>query len=113
MSNAATPESQIVTSEMTGTPSQVEWAERIKRLAGEEFDRVAQSFRSVAQKQDAVKRADTETILQVLQEKRAAVMSRQQAGYFIRDWQEISDQVRKMIIQDPRFQLIKEARPKL
>jgi hypothetical protein len=37
-------------------------------------------------------------------------MSRSQAGYFIRDWQEISDQVRQMIFQDPRYQAIKNHR---
>jgi chaperonin GroES len=97
---------------MTGTPSQVEWADRIKALVGEEFDRVAHSFRSVAETQDASKRADTEAILGILSEERASVMSRHDAGYFIRDWQEISDQVRKMIGRDPRFKAIQAKRPK-
>ena len=37
-------------------------------------------------------------------------MAREQAGYFIHDWQEISDQVRQMIFQDPRYQAIKSSR---
>jgi chaperonin GroES len=97
---------------MTGTPSQVEWAGRIKILVGEEFNRVARSFRSVALKQTGIKRAETEAILTIVSEMRAAVMSREQAGYFIRDWQEINDQVRKMIGRDPRFQAIKSSRLK-
>jgi hypothetical protein len=37
-------------------------------------------------------------------------MSQEKAGYFIRDWQEISDQVRQMIFLDPRYQAIKNKR---
>jgi hypothetical protein len=91
---------------LSGTASQVEWAERIKREVNAEFDRVAASFRSVAAKQAEGKRADTECIITILEDKRAEVMSRKQAGYFIHDWQEISDQVREMISLDPRYQAI-------
>ena len=41
---------------------------------------------------------DTEAIIAILEEKRAEVMRREQAGYFIRYWQEISGQVRQMNI---------------
>lgn len=95
---------------MSGTASQVEWAERIKRQVNEEFDRVARSFRSVAGKQSDAARADTEAIIAILEEKRAEVMRREQAGYFIHDWQEISDQVRQMIFHDIRYQSIKSNR---
>ena len=98
------------TTSMSGTAAQVEWAERIKRLVNAEFDRVAASFRSVAGKQDDDKRTDTEAIIAILEEKRAEVMSREQAGYFIHDWQEISDQVRQMIFLDARYQAIKNKR---
>ena len=99
---------------MTGTPSQVEWAERIKLRVSDEFDRVARSFRSVAGRQNDAKRARTEAILVILEDKRAAVMSREEAGYFVHDWQEISDQVRQMIFHDPRYPAIQSntaARP--
>lgn len=95
---------------MSGTANQVEWAERIKRLVNEEFDRVARSFRSVAGKQSDATRADTEAILAILEEKRAEVMRRREAGYFIHDWQEISDQVRQLIFHDVRYQAIKSNR---
>jgi hypothetical protein len=95
---------------LSGTPSQVEWAERIKRLVNAEFDRVAASFRSIAGKQGDEKRADTEAIIAILEDKRAEVMSREDAGYFIHDWQEIGDQVRQMIIHDARYQAIKSNR---
>jgi len=97
----------LSTGSMTGTASQVEWAEQIKRQANAEFDRVAASFRSAAGHQPAVKRARTEAVIAILEAKRVEVMSRQEAGYFIRDWQEISDQVRRMIGQDPGYQAIK------
>src|SRR6266545_4970801 len=96
---------------MSGTANQVEWAERIKRQVNDEFDRVARSFRSVAGKQSNAARADTEAIIAILEEKRAEVMRREQAGYFIHDWQEINDQVRQMIFQDARYQAIKSNRP--
>jgi hypothetical protein len=92
---------------MSGTPNQVEWAERIKRQVNVEFDRGAASFRSIADRQDGGNRVDTEAIIVILEDKRAEVMSREQAGYFIHDWQEIGDQVRQMIFQDSRYQKIR------
>jgi hypothetical protein len=97
---------------LRGTAAQVEWAERIQRAVGAEFDRVAAAFRSVALKQDAGKRADTEAILAVLAEKRVEVMSIDSAGAFIRDWQDIGDQVRNLISSDPRFEAIRGNRTK-
>jgi len=98
--------------QMKGTANQVEWAQRIRCRVSAEFDRVAASFRSVAEKQYDGNRADTEAIIGILEEKRSEVMSREEAGYFIHDWQEINDQVRQMIAHDSRYQEIK-ARPKL
>lgn len=95
---------------MSGTASQVEWAERIKRQVNAEFDRVAASFRSIAGKQDDDKRAEMEAVITILEDKRAEVMSRDQAGYFIHDWQEIGDRVRQMIFHDARYQAIKSNR---
>jgi len=95
---------------MTGTASQVEWAQRIKRQVNDEFDRVAASFRLIANRQKDHQRIDTETIIAILEDKRAEVMSRERAGYFIHDWQEISDQVRQMIFRDVRYQEIKNNR---
>lgn len=96
--------------QMTGTASQVEWATRIKSQVGAEFDRVAASFQLIAGKQQDGKRSDIEEIIAILEEKRAAVMSREKAGYFIHDWQEITDQVRQMIGHDPRFKKIQSRR---
>ncbi|MGA3235620.1 MAG: hypothetical protein ABSG03_04925 [Bryobacteraceae bacterium] len=92
---------------MTGTPSQIEWAEQIKPRVNAEFDRVAKAFAAVAGNQEEPARADTQAVIAILEEKRVEVMARDQAGYFIRDWQELSDQVRRMIGQDSRYQAIK------
>jgi hypothetical protein len=64
---------------LSGTPSQVEWAERIKRQVNAEFDRVAASFRSIADKQDHRKRAETESIIAILEDQRAEV-NEQESG---------------------------------
>src|SRR5690348_14015422 len=76
----------------SGTSSQVEWATLIKRRVDSEFDRVAAAFRALAGNQDDRRRARTEAVLLILEEIRATVMANDQAGYFIRHWQEIGDQ---------------------
>lgn len=100
---------------LQGTASQVEWAERIRMQVSAEFDRVASSFRAVAKNQSGGKRADIADLIALLEEKRAEVMKREQAGYFIQTWQEINDQVRQMIFHDTRYPAIRarlEARRK-
>jgi hypothetical protein len=88
----------------SGTSSQVEWATLIKRRVAAEFDRVGTAFRVIAGNQDDRRRARTEAVLLILEEIRATVMANDQAGYFIRDWREIGDQVRQMILRDARYQ---------
>jgi hypothetical protein len=85
---------------MTGTASQIEWAEQIKPRVNAEFDRVAAAFRQAGAKHSGA-------AIVILEDKRAEVMSNPRAGYFIREWQEITDQVQRMILQDPRYQQIK------
>ena len=99
--------SDISDMSMTGTAAQVEWAGRIKDQVNNEFDRVSRLFRSIADGQNDDKRTDTEAIIAILEDKRADVMGRGEAGYFIHDWQEIGDQVKLLIRQDPRYQAIK------
>ena len=95
---------------LSGSPGQIEWAERIRLQVTAEFDRVAASFRMVADRQSGEVRTDTETILAILEDKRIEVLGIASAGYFIREWQEISDQVRQMIFHDPRYRAIKTNR---
>lgn len=99
---------------MTGTASQIEWAERIKPRVDAEFTRVARAFEASAVNQGERDRMDTCAIIAIL-EKRLEVMTKDRAGYFIRDWQELKDQVRQTIVQDSRYQAIKacrESRPR-
>jgi hypothetical protein len=92
---------------MTGTPNQIEWAEQIRPRVAAEFDRVAKAFGEVAERQGEAARAGTLSILEILQDKRAEVMARREAGYFIRDWQELAGKVRTLIAADPRYRAMK------
>lgn len=95
---------------LTGTESQIEWAERIRHKVANEFDRVANAFRAVAVHQTTLEQMDTDAVIAVLEDKRTEVMARREAGYFIHDWQELHDQVRQMIAADPRYQAVKMRR---
>jgi hypothetical protein len=98
------------TEKMTGTPSQIEWAERIKPQVNAEFDRVAKALSRTSIHQQEQDRLDARAVVAILEEKRAEVLANDRAGYFIRDWQELKDQVRQMIAQDSRYQAIKAKR---
>jgi hypothetical protein len=95
---------------MTGTPSQIDWAEQIKRQVNAEFDRVANAFKESADRQSKRDQLDIDAIIAILEQKRLEVMARTEAGYFIRDWQELSDQVRRLIGSDPAYQAIRARR---
>ena len=66
---------------MTGTASQIEWAEVIKPRINAEFDRVVRALQRVGSKQKERDRLDTAAIITILEEKRAEVMAKDQAGY--------------------------------
>jgi hypothetical protein len=95
---------------LTGTASQIEWAEQIRPRVAQEFDRVADAFKQVALQQTAQDRAETGIVLTILAEKRAETMANHRAGYFIRDWQELDGRVRQLIAKDSRFQAIQTGR---
>jgi hypothetical protein len=87
--------------QLIGTEGQVAWAEKIRSTVNREFDRVANALESRGHNHTTPER--TLAALTVLEEKRAEVMAREEAGYFIREWGELRDQVRLMIIHDPRY----------
>lgn len=95
---------------MIGTASQIEWAEQIKPRVDAEFVRVAKAFKSAAARQAGPDRADTWAVIAIIQQKRVEVMAKDDAGYFIRNWQELTDQVRQMIAKDARYEAIKANR---
>ena len=88
---------------LVGTPNQIEWAEQIKERVHKEFDRVGMNLKSVAATQVGWDQTDTLKLVAILEEKRHDVMANDRAGYFIHDWQELNDQVREMIVKDPRY----------
>ena len=91
---------------MIGTVNQIAWAEQIKAQVDAEFDRVRKVLESVATKQSPEDGRDLQAIIRLLEDKRAEVMGNEQAGYFIHDWQELRDQVRQLIVGDPRYKAI-------
>jgi len=95
------------TPSLTGTVNQIEWAERIRKQVNGEFDRVASVLETAARRQSERDRLDTQAMIPILEEKRVEVMANQEAGYFIREWQELRDQVRRLIKSDSRYKAIK------
>jgi hypothetical protein len=95
---------------LTGTASQIEWAEQIRPRVDEEFARVERAFRETADKQPEALRPDTLAVIDILRTQHAAVMGRFEAGYFIKEWQELGDQVRQLIFRDPAYTAIRERR---
>ncbi len=93
-----------------GTESQIEWAEKIKPLVSAEFDRVAEALETVARRQSVGDRLETRDMIAILEEKRLEVMGRNEAGYFIKNWQELTDQVQRLIRDDSRFAAIRRAK---
>jgi hypothetical protein len=78
---------------MTGTPNQISWAELIKVRIGDEFDRVSSVL---------IERCRPD-IVTILEDKRREVLANDRAGYFIQTWSELNGQVRRMIMEDPRY----------
>lgn len=95
---------------MTGTANQILWATQIRTQVGIEFDRVAAALRAAAARQSSHNRTNTEAMIGILEEKRAEVMANPEAGYFIHDWQELRDQVRRMLVKDERYTALKSGR---
>ena len=95
---------------MIGTVNQIAWAVQIRAQVDAEFDRVRRVIESVATRQRADDGTHLQAIIRILEDKRAEVLENEQAGYFIHDWQELRDQVRQLIIGDPRYKAIKAGR---
>ena len=68
------------------------------------------ALQAASAKQSGQDRLDTQTMIAILEDKRAEVMAHEEAGYFIHDWQELRDQVRQMIMKDNRYMTIKAGR---
>lgn len=95
---------------LVGTANQIELAEQIRERAGAEFDRVVQALEAAGSRQSATERVDTQAVITILREKRAAVMAHDRAGYFIVEWQNLDGRVRQMLSMDVEYQKIQTAR---
>ena len=71
---------------------------------------MASAFRAEAAIQAGQTQTETRTIITILDEKRAETLSIPSAGYFIREWRELNDQVRQLIAKDLRYQFIRDQR---
>ena len=96
-----------VRSPLIGTENQIAWAEQIRADVDREFDRVAAALESVAAHQKERDRSKTQMAIAILEEKRHLVMATSDAGYFIRQWQEMCDQVRLLVTDDVRYKAAK------
>jgi hypothetical protein len=67
-------------------------------------------FQAQVSIQTGQKEAETRTIMAILEQKRTETMSIPVAGYFIREWRELHDQVRQLIAKDPRYLAIRDQR---
>ena len=94
------------TSDLTGLVNQIEFAERIRLQVDGEFDRVARALELASRKQSGEARLATQTMIGILEDKRVEVLANQRAGYFIHDWQELRDQVRRLIMNDARYTVL-------
>ena len=95
---------------MTGTPNQVELANLIKLNVAEAFDRVDKVLQEAAARQPEGLCGEITDLIAIVEEKRAAVLTKSRAGEFIRDWQEPDGKVAKLIADDPRCQAIRARR---
>ncbi|MBI4903410.1 MAG: hypothetical protein HY820_07240 [Acidobacteria bacterium] len=95
---------------MTGTESQIEWAERIRTHVAAEFHRVAAVLAEVVARQAEGDRAGTHSLIAILAEKRDATLAHDYAGYFIKEWQESDGRVRRLLMDDPRSKAIRANR---
>jgi hypothetical protein len=95
---------------LLGTDNQIAWAEQIRTNVDAEFDRIAGALESVALRQTEPHRSETRVAIALLEEKRAGVMARSDAGYFIKNWQELRDQARSLITDDLRHKTARDNR---
>ena len=91
---------------MIGTANQVDRAERIRKQVG--TDSIA--WRERSSQRLANRRAKANGLsgwIAILEDKRDEVIANDDAGYFIREWHELRDQVQQMVTQDSRYQAIR------
>lgn len=91
---------------MIGSADQVKQAELIKVRVNAEFDRIASALGTSAAKRTGQDQTDMETVIAILEEKRAEIMAKGQADYFINNWRGELGRIRELIAQDTRYRAI-------
>lgn len=92
---------------LVGTENQIAWAEQVRANVDAEFDRVAKAPESVAARQTSLNQARTRLVSAILEDRHGAVMAIRDAGYCIKDWQDIRNQVRLLVTADARYKIAK------
>ena len=77
-----------------------------------EFEQIARSLRSVRRRQHGCHREVTDSILQILEEKRTEVMSLGPYSPAIQAWRGVRDPVLPMILSDPRYAALRQKKIK-
>jgi hypothetical protein len=95
---------------LRGAADQISWAREIRARVSAEFDRVRSSIEAGSNKFRALDRTETATLLTLIEEHRAAVFSRDQADYFIAEWQNPADRLQRVFNGDERWRAISDAR---
>ena len=99
--------SRMPAAHMIGTPNEIAWAVQIKSQVEAEFDRVRKVLEYAAAKESPENVTDIQAIIRILEDKRAEVMTNEQAVYFIHDWQDPGRMVPRLVIRDSRYEAIK------
>lgn len=73
---------------------------QIKARVRAEFDRVVNALKSAADAQNGDKQIDARMVIFMLEQICAEVLSKDEAGYFIVEWQDASDHVRRIVTKD-------------
>jgi hypothetical protein len=95
---------------LEGTAGQISWAAEIRDRVNAEFDRVRASIEEGSNKFRALDRNETATLLALIEEHRAQVLSAGQAEYFIAQWQNPADRLMRVLNGDVRWKTINDAR---
>jgi hypothetical protein len=103
-------EAEIPSVDLQGPPNRVAWANEIRSRVGSEFERMRVSIESGSNKFRAIDRAETISLLSMLDAHRAEVFSATLAEYFIAEWQNPSDRLHRLINGDEHWKAINNAR---
>lgn len=101
---------QVPLPALTGDPTQISWATRIRAEVSLSFDRVIIAIQTGTNKYKGLEPSETEKLLFLVEEHRADVLGVPEAQYFLDHWQDPVDRVQRLIHGDARWRVIIEAK---